>query len=84
MKYLNIILTIIAIILLSITLRLIDMSALLNISNQNSQSAINSSQELINSNHRLEKSFSYFVQEIEKLNDRFLLKDKRGGGENAK
>ena len=83
MKYLNIILTIIAVLLLSITLKLINISAQLNISNQNNQAALNFSQELINSNFRLERSFSSLAEEVVKLNDKFLSKEGRRT-ENAK
>jgi len=80
MKYLNIILTIIVIFLLSITLKLINISAQLSVSNRNNQLTINSNQELITSNHRLEKYFSELMEEIGKLNNTFLSKENKGVG----
>lgn len=74
MKYLNIILTVIAVILLSLSFHLIHLKALIVISNRNNQSEIKSNQELINSSHRLEQDFSNLVKEIEKLNDKLSLK----------
>jgi cell division protein FtsB len=73
MRYLNIILTIIAIILLIISFHLINLKALLAIFNQNSQAIKNSNQELVDSNNRLQKSFSDSTKELEKLNNKILL-----------
>lgn len=81
MKYLNIILTVLAVLLLSITFKLINLSALFNISNQNNQATVNLNQELINSNHRLEKSFSNLAQEVKKINNQFLLKERKGAAD---
>ena len=78
MKYLNVILTTIVILLLSISFKLINISALLNISNHNNQAAINFNQELINSNRMLEKRFSNLLEEVEELSNHFLSKEKKG------
>lgn len=74
MKYLNIILTIIAILLVSISIHLINLKALLIALNQNSQSIVNSNQGMVTSNQRLENSFSGFKKEIEEFGDKFLKK----------
>lgn len=81
MKYLNVILTTIVILLLSISFKLINISALLNISNHNNQAAINFNQELINSNRMLEKRFSNLLEEVEELSNHFLSKEKKGAGD---
>ncbi len=65
MKYLNIILTIIAILLISITFHLIHLKALLTIFNQNSQATINSNNLLMNSNRRLDNTLSELRKQIE-------------------
>ncbi len=78
MKYANVILTVIAILLLSIALKLTNISALLTVSNRNSLASRNLNQEILNSNYRLEKSFLDFVNGAEKP-DSILLKTEKGG-----
>jgi hypothetical protein len=72
MKYLNIILTIIAILLLSASLHLIQIKALLTALNQNYQLVIQSNQAIITVNQRLENSFSELSKQIEKVDDKLL------------
>jgi predicted PurR-regulated permease PerM len=73
-RYLNIILTIIAILLLSVSLHLIHLKALLTIFNQSSQAIINSNNLMINSNQRLENNLSELRKQIEKISDNYSKK----------
>jgi hypothetical protein len=73
-RYLNIILTVISILLLSIALHLIHLKAILTAFNQNNQIIINSNNQVINSSRRLENSLSDFKKQIETLGDKFLKK----------
>jgi len=74
MKYLNLILTIIAILLLSTSLHLIHIKALLTALNQNYQFVIISNKAIITENQRLENSFLELRKQIEELGDKFLKK----------
>jgi hypothetical protein len=70
-------LTIIAVLLLSITFKLTNIAASLSASIQNRQAETASRQELINSNHRLERIFSDLIQQVQELNDAFVKKGRR-------
>ena len=74
MKYLNIILTIIVILLLSISFHLIHLKALLTVFNQNSQAIANSNNLMMNSNQRLENTLSEFGKQIKELSGNFFKK----------
>ena len=76
MKYLKVILTVIAVLLLSATLHLINLKALLTIQNQNYQLVVSSNQAIMTSNQHLEDSLSELTKRIEAFNDG-LLKDNR-------
>lgn len=82
MKYQNIALTVIVILLFSIVLKLIHISALVNVTQQNYQFTKSIDEELMHSNHRLEKSFSSLIDEVKQLNDNLFSKEK--GGKDAK
>jgi len=64
MKYLNIILAIIAVALLFIALKLVQIEAAFTLSNQDSQAIAGSNLAIVNSNQRLETSFNSLRQEI--------------------
>jgi len=64
MKYLNIILAIIAVGLIFIAWKLVNLEAKFTVSGQNSQAIVGSNLALVNSNQRLETSFNSLRQEI--------------------
>jgi len=64
MKYLNIILAIIAVALIFIAWKLASLEAIFTVSIRHSQAVVASHQALINSNQRLETSFNNLRQEI--------------------
>ena len=64
MKYLNIILTIIAILLAAIGLRLFELKIAFTNQNQASEQIINSQQAVINSNQKLEMSLNDLRKQI--------------------
>ena len=64
MRYLNIILTVIAVALIFIAWKLVNLEAKFTVSSQNSQAIVGSNLALINSNQRLETSFNSLRQEI--------------------
>lgn len=74
MKILNIILTIIVIFLAAIALRLIQISVLLENSEQSNQLLINSQRSLISSNQRLESALVDLRKQVEVLSDKVLKK----------
>ena len=67
MKYLNIILTIIAIVLVFIAWELLKLEAGSAVSSLNNQAVVGSNQALVNSNQRLETSFNNLRQEVSDL-----------------
>jgi hypothetical protein len=74
MKYLNVILTIVVIFLAAISLRLVEISVLLENSGQGNQLLINSQQSLINSNQRLENGLAGLRKQVEVLSDKVIKK----------
>jgi len=67
MKYLNIILTIVAMILVFIAFKLIRLEGLSAMSLESNAAIVGSNRALINSNQRLETSFNNLRQEIADL-----------------
>lgn len=74
MKYLNIILTIIAMVLASISLRLFSIGILLEHLEYNSKLSINSNQALINANKHLEDEIFNLRKQVETLSASFIKK----------
>lgn len=65
MRYLNVILIVIAVALIFIAWKLVSLEAIFTVSIRHSQAVLGSNQALINSNQRLETSFNNLRQEIE-------------------
>lgn len=72
MKYSNIALTIIAILLLSLSFHLIHFKAILTAINQNYQLVIKSNQAIITANQRLENSLLELKKQIEEAGNKLL------------
>jgi hypothetical protein len=64
MKYLNIILTIIALLLAAIGLRLFELRTVLSNQNESAQQIVNSQQAVINSNQKLDLSLADLRKQI--------------------
>lgn len=82
-KYFNIVVTVIAISLISITFHLIHIRALLIAFNQNSQTIINTNKVIMNSNQKLESEILEFNKQITEIKDKYQEKLNKGG-EDAK
>jgi hypothetical protein len=74
LKYLNVILTLIAVGLIAISLRLWHIGLLLENLNYNGKLSLNSSQALINSNTHLADEVLNLKNQVETLGERFLKK----------
>jgi hypothetical protein len=74
MKYLNVILTIIAILLAAIALRLFELRIAFTGQNQAAEQVINAQQGVINSNQRLEASLNDLRKQINEIGDKFTKK----------
>lgn len=75
MKYLNIILTIIAVFLIVISLRIFYCGMMLRDFNENMPMIINSNQALINADFRLETEISVLRKQLELMSDKLFLKN---------
>jgi hypothetical protein len=74
MKFLNIILTIIAVLLAAIGLRLFELRAALSNQNESTQQIVNSQQSVINSNQKLELSLNELRKQISDIGSQLTRK----------
>ncbi|HOW42431.1 MAG TPA: hypothetical protein P5110_08510 [Candidatus Omnitrophota bacterium] len=74
MKYTNIILTVIAVLLAGIALRLFELKVVMSAQNENARRIIDSNQAVINSQQRLETSLGDLRKQIADIGDRLTRK----------
>lgn len=72
MKCLNVILSIIGVLLFVISLRLLNITAILTVCNKNNQTIMMGNERLIDSNTRLERSLVDVKQQIEEFNKKLV------------
>lgn len=74
MKYLNVILTVMAVLLAAVALRLVQLNVLSENAFESNQLLINSQQSLISSNQRLEGALVELRKQVEALSEKVLKK----------
>ena len=80
-KYLNLVLTVITIALMSIIFHLIHLQALLTAFNHNTQTIIDTNKAIVHSNQRLESEILEFSKQVEEIRNKYLEKSNKGGGD---